>query len=82
MRKYIARKLVKLATWIYPQSPEVKKFYTKLMIDTLIGNGAITRIDSKGFYKPVNPYTPEIPEVNPKKTTKYPFFTETPDNGV
>ena len=40
-----------LARSIYPENPEVKAFYIKMMTDKMIYGQAITRIDSTSFYK-------------------------------
>ena len=51
MRKWLSFKLVRLATWLYPESPETTKFITLTMLDAMITSKAITRIDPLELYK-------------------------------
>jgi len=45
IRKKIAVGLVRLATKIYPNSPEVKRFWSQVMQDNLILGESLVRID-------------------------------------
>lgn len=51
LRMKLSFLLVKLATKIYPDSPVVREFHMKAMMDELIYGGSITRIDPKEIYK-------------------------------
>lgn len=50
-RQCVSKKLVKIATKIWPKNPLVVEFYVKLLEDTAITGGCITRVDPKGFHK-------------------------------
>jgi len=60
-RKRVARRLVRIAARVYPQSPEVNAFYTKMMVDTMITGGAFCHV--KPNKVKINPESGEV-EVN------------------
>ena len=48
---WLAHKLVKLAQWVYPESPAVSAFYLSLMHDYIIHGQYITKMDLDKIHK-------------------------------
>lgn len=59
VRERIAYALVRLASKIYPDSPEVRAFYIKLMVDHFIYGGAMVRVDPTEYIKAPGDEPPE-----------------------
>ncbi len=55
MKKWIALKLVKIAWKLYPESQEVKKFYTDIAMDMVVTGNSITKINHQDTITPSRP---------------------------
>ncbi len=51
IRKYLSKKLVLLATKLYPDNPLVVEFNAKLVKEALISGLSITNLKYKGLYR-------------------------------
>lgn len=54
LRLKVATKLICAAKWIYPEHPEVNRFFMKSMMDYMVYSRSITKIDIKDYCKEVN----------------------------
>ena len=51
MRKWLSLELVKFAKYLWPENPEVNKFYADLLYDLMITGKYITRISPEQYLK-------------------------------